>query len=61
APTSVEATPQSPPPPIAPERRPTEPRVSDASDGDDNATGRHRPDDAGAISVSELIARQKRS
>ncbi|MFJ7624849.1 MMPL family transporter, partial [Rhodococcus erythropolis] len=31
-PTSVEATPQSPPPPIAPERRPTEPRVSDASD-----------------------------
>ena len=74
APTSVEATPQSPPPPTAPERRngvftdspsPTnEPRVSDATpdgDGDDNATGRHRPDDAGAISVSELIARQKRS
>ncbi|QXC43994.1 MMPL family transporter [Rhodococcus qingshengii] len=72
APTSVEATPQLPPPPTAPERRngvftdspsPTnEPRVSDATpDGDDNATGRHRPDDAGAISVSELIARQKRS
>ena len=64
--------PSPPPPPTAPERRngvftdspsPTnEPRVSDATpDGDDNATGRHRPDDAGAISVSELIARQKRN
>ncbi|MGC0365871.1 putative membrane protein YdfJ with MMPL/SSD domain [Rhodococcus sp. 27YEA15] len=61
---SEETTPQSPPPPSP---APSTGRRSRRSEIDDTATqpdgttgGRHRADDGQAVSVSELIARQKR-